>query len=145
MQQFDGVKAEHRRLLALADQLAQLLSCSSPPPAQTLYPLRQQFASALSCHLKLEDWLVYPRLVRCSNELIAQTAVSFREEMGGLAASFAAHSGRWNAISINADWAGYREEMVELLAALVARISREDDELYPLCASLNATAIKLAS
>src|SRR6476620_3803591 len=110
MEQLERLKEEHRRLAGLAERLSWIIAGDCPPPAQDLYPLRQEFASALICHLKLEDWLIYPRLISSANRSVSDVAKRFSEEMGGLAASFKDYSERWGAIAITADWEGYRTE-----------------------------------
>jgi hypothetical protein len=90
-------------------------------------------ASVLIRHLKEEDWLVYPKLLRSSDPRVVQIAQLFMSEMGGLALAFRDHSERWGAFAIDSDWASYRREAAQFLEALNNRITREDRDLYPLC------------
>ena len=132
----DGLKQcqeEHGRLTSIAGRLTSVLAGDKPPPAGELYTLRQELASTLIRHLKAEDWLLYPKLLRSPDARIAQIARSFADEMGGLALAFRNHSERWAAYAIESDWTGYRRETGQLLEALNERIMREDCELYALC------------
>jgi hypothetical protein len=106
-------------------------------------------ASVLIRHLKEEDWLVYPKLLRSSDPLVVETAQLFMSEMGGLALAFRDHSERWGAYAIDSDWDGYRREAAQFLEALNERITREDRDLYPLCdisaAPLDPSKLRVAS
>jgi hypothetical protein len=123
----------HRQLLGISSRLADVIARDVPPPARVLYDLRQEFASILIRHLKAEDWLLYPKLLRSSDPRVVQIAQFFVNEMGGLATAFRDHSERWGSYAIGSDWAGYRRETAQLLKTLKTRITREDRDLYPLC------------
>jgi hypothetical protein len=123
----------HWQLLSISSRLASVIARDIPPPANVLYDLRQEFASILIRHLKAEDWLLYPKLLRSSDPSVVQIAQFFVNEMGGLALAFREHSERWGAYAIDSDWAGYRRETAQLLKTLKTRITREDRDLYPLC------------
>jgi len=123
----------HRQLLSISSRLASVIARDIPPPANVLYALRQEFASILIRHLKAEDRLLYPKLLRSSDPSVVQIAEFFVNEMGGLALAFREHSERWGAYAIDSDWAGYRRETAQLLKTLKTRITREDRDLYPLC------------
>jgi hypothetical protein len=134
--EMDGLKQcqdDHRRLANIASRLTNVLARDRPPPASELYALRQELVSTLIRHLKAEDWLLYPKLMRSPDPRISQIAQSFVNEMGGLALTFRNHSERWAAYAIESDWPGYRRETAQLLIALNERIMREDRDLYPLC------------
>ena len=133
MNELQQCQDEHRQLLSISSRLASVLARDIPPPANVLYDLRQEFASTLIRHLKAEDWLLYPKLLRSSDPHVAHIAQFFVTEMGGLALAFRDHSERWGAYAIDSDWAGYRRETAQLLEALNKRITREDRDLYPLC------------
>ena len=111
-----------------------------PPPSTELYLLRRELSSALIRHLKAEDWLLYPRLLVSPNQAIARTALSFSEEMGGLAEAYTKYAERWGSYAIQSDWDGYRTETADIIQTLTNRIQREDRELYPLLEKLNMAA-----
>jgi hypothetical protein len=60
-------------------------------------------------------------------------ACQFHQEMGELAPNFEEFARRWSKPTIIASmFETFREEAIALLAALAARIERENDLLYPL-------------
>jgi len=123
---------EHAELASVARQLASLIAQTVPPEASKLYEVRMKLATALTRHLKTEDWVVYPALLRSNNELVATTARTFSASMGQLATEFHAYVKRWGATEISDDWEGYQRETAEILRMLSLRIKREDRDLYPL-------------
>ena len=90
--------------------------------------------------MKLEDWALYPRLIGSGETEVAAAGEMFREEMGGLAPAFLAYSNKWNATTIDADWAGYCTETRAILDALMNRLTRENRELLPLLEQLDRAA-----
>ena len=71
----DGLKQcqdEHRTLASIASRLTSVLAHNKPPPASELYTLRQELASTLIRHLKAEDWLVYPKLLRSPDARVSR-------------------------------------------------------------------------
>lgn len=138
MNDLKRLQEEHLRLVSISSRLAKVITLDFPPPASELYALRQELASTLIRHLKAEDWLLYPGLLRSLDPRLAQIAQSLANEMGGLASAFRDHSERWGSYTIESDWTGYRRETALLLEALTERIAREDRDLYPLCEAESA-------
>ena len=126
------LREEHARLIEILGRLEAALARSVPPPATELFALRLELTAALVGHLKTEDWMVYPRLIASRDKQVAATARIMADEMGGLAAEFAAFSEAWGATEINRDWPGYRRSATDMIGALARRIARENRELYPL-------------
>jgi iron-sulfur cluster repair protein YtfE (RIC family) len=126
------LRHEHAELTVISRQLSKMLSHNVPPPAHELYAVRMKLTSALISHLKTEDWVLYPRLLRSSDERVALTARAFSAEMGGLAKEFGDHSNRWGVNDIQDDWEGYRRDTSDILRALKVRMVREERDLYPL-------------
>ena len=132
MPSLSQLQEEHAELASLARQLSGMIAQSVPPYAGTLYKLRMKLTSALIGHLKTEDWILYPSLLKSSNEQVVTTARAFGASMGNLASDYRDYVERWGAIAIADDWEGYRRETSEILRALALRMKREDRELYPL-------------
>ena len=126
------LREEHASLSALAQELSAMIARKAPPPSQELYQLRTELFSGLIRHLNSEDWLLYPALIRSSDEHAALTARAFSASMGGLANEFKTYFGRWNADEIARNWKGYQSETFEVLRALTLRMTREERDLYPL-------------
>lgn len=140
MQRLQQLRREHVELVAIARRLSAMIAREVPPPSNELYVLRREFSSALIRHLKAEDWLLYPRLLVSPNQVVARTARSFSEEMGGLGRAYTEYAERWGPYVIEANWDGYRKETAAIIEALTERITREDRELYPLLEKLNMAA-----
>jgi hypothetical protein len=126
------LKSEHLTLTAIASRLSAMIAQPAPPPAQELYTMRMKLASMLIRHLKSEDWILYPRLLKSSDAKVAATSHAFVEEMGGLAKAFGDYSDRWTAYEIEQNWKGYQRETAEILNLLARRMVREERELYTL-------------
>lgn len=131
---------EHAALVDIVGRLSKIVSAPSSPPIVVLNNIRRELASTLNAHLKTEDWALYPRLMECGDPRIAATAKKFSDEMGGLAAAFGVYSMRWDAMSIEVNWSGFCSETRDIAAALTARITRENRELYPLIDRIDRAA-----
>ena len=132
MPSLSQLRREHAELASLARHLAGMIAQSVPPEAGKLYELRMKLTSALICHLKAEDWVLYPCLLRSSNEQVVTTARAFSASMGELANDFHDYVRRWGATEIGDDWEGYQRETSEILRVLTLRMKRENRDLYPL-------------
>jgi hypothetical protein len=140
MSELSALRREHDQLVEIVGQLSKILAMSHPPAAGDLFRLRHELSSVLIAHLKSEDWLLYPRLLASDDQLIAGTARSFNDEMGGLAQAYAVYAEKWTAGTIQYDWAGYCRESRVIFGALTHRITRENRELYPLVEALDKAA-----
>ena len=132
MPPMDTLHDEHRRLLALVEQLSRAVARPDPPQQVELFELRSALAATLIAHLKSEDWALYPELFRHPDAAVAATARRFSDEMGGLASAFAVYSNRWTTMTIQSNWTGFCSESREIIDALTKRIEREEADLYPL-------------
>jgi len=87
----------------------------------------------LRVHLAYEDTVLYPLMMRSGDGEAAALAHLFAEETGSIAPQFEDFVRRWSGpTAIDAMFDAFREEATTLLAALAARIERENDLLYPL-------------
>ena len=134
------LRREHAELIEIVGRLKLATELSSPPPRLELFALRRELGAVLIGHLKAEDWALYPRLMESGDESVAATAKAFSEEMGGLAAAFNLYSQRWDAMSIQNNWAGFCAETATIIEALTSRITRENRDLYPLIDRLDQAA-----
>ena len=126
------LRQEQAQLTEIIGRLSKIIALPDPPSAADLFKLRHELTITLITHLKVEDWVLYPRLFASPDPKVAETAFRLCEELGGLAGAYAAHTDKWTAHSIAADWPGYCHEAREILDALNRRITREDHELYPM-------------
>ena len=140
MSELARLRGEHAILARLFGRLAEVIAQPSPPHQLELFALRREIASTLLAHLKLEDWALYPRLIDSSDPDTSATGQRFKDEMGGLAPAFLAYCDKWNAGTIDEDWAGYCEDTGAILEALVNRLTRENRELLPLLERVDRAA-----
>ncbi|MDP3675944.1 MAG: hemerythrin domain-containing protein [Novosphingobium sp.] len=134
------LREEHTELGAIARQFSAICASDSPPPLSVLDGLRRELQSKLFAHLQTEDWVLYPRLLDSPDPAVVGTARRFSHEMGGLAASFLNYVEKWNTKAITDNWRGYCKDTTEITTVLIARISRENTQLYPLLERLDRAA-----
>lgn len=134
------LRNEHAELVRIVKELDQLIQGDSPPVAVKLYDVRRRLSSVLIGHLKVEDWVLYPPLLSSSDPEVANTVRQFVDEMGGLAQAFTVYVERWDALSIESDWPRYQKESRGIIAALTCRITRENQQLYPLLERIERAA-----
>lgn len=140
MSNLASLREEHAQLIGIVRRLSSMIAKDAPPPLLELGLLRRELSSTLIRHLKAEDWMLYPRLLDSPDPVIAETAHKFNDEMGGLAAAFMAYAEKWGPIAIENDWPGYCRETAAIAEALTKRITRENQELYPLLEKLERAA-----
>ncbi len=126
------LRDDHDALLKLISLFRDILRQPVAPAGIDLVNFRSAFSKELLAHLTREDWLLYPSLLQSSDKLIASTAQTFMDEMGGLLAAYKTWSGDWPTERIIADWQTFAAETSAVLDALGERIDRENNELYPL-------------
>lgn len=121
---------EHAMLSETARQLTALLRSNTPDLA-ALGTLRWRMSRLLILHLAQEDNFLYPALQRSIDPVTRKLADRLHQEMGELAVAYRAYVARWTGAAIAADWHGFREHSLVIIAALQRRIRREETELYP--------------
>ena len=134
------LRDEHTELIAIVLRLTAICARCSPPAVSELDTLRLELQSKLFAHLQAEDWMLYPSLLDSADPGVVETARKFSHEMGGLAASFLDYVEKWSAKAIVGDWRGYCNDTTTISEALATRISRENEQLYPLLERLSRAA-----
>lgn len=140
MSSLEQLRQEHAELVKIVGDLQTMIDGSTPPSSVELFGVRRKLSSLLIAHLKAEDWVLYPPLLTCEDPEVAATARRFVDEMGGLAQAYSLFNERWDALSIESDWAGYRQAAQGIIDALTCRIVRENRELYPLLEKVQRAA-----
>ena len=120
---------EHEELERIAIELLKVIEASEPRPVAAL---RWRLARTLIAHLAVEDSWLYIAVIGSRDESAAETAIAFRDEMGDLATLFRAHMAEWTDFRIASEWTAFCEETRGILDALLHRIKRENEILYPL-------------
>jgi len=136
------LRAQHTEILQLAcAALALAPAAASEQGADELRETLDQLAKVLLQHLAIEDEQLYPRLRSSDDRLVANTALRFASEMGGLAVAYQAFDQRWRAAAdIAASPAEFRSEFEYVTETLRQRIASEEGLLYMLSDGCNARA-----
>lgn len=133
-----ALRHEHDLAMAIADNLramAERYRCRDDalPIATELARLLH----VLRLHLAEEDLRLYPSMIASGDWQAAKVARRFQAEMGGLAEIIEGFMQRWCSSSIIAlDIDVFRRDLDRLSGALVRRIDRENQFLYPLAERL---------
>lgn len=122
------LRGQHVEIERLAKELLSRVSHDTRRP---IAQLRWQLARTLMAHLAIEDKFLYPAIIS-GGDPAARTAQRFQAEMGGLAGDFSRYMSAWSDDEVRADWPAFSRETKDLLAALMARVTRENEELYVL-------------
>ena len=134
MGQTDSFRRQHQEILGLVKELQpqwDLVSLrrDAAPVATGL----QRLAAMLKAHLALEDSTLYPKLLAHADPAVAAAARRYQQEMGGLQTAFSNYIERWpTASSIQQEPDLFVSQTGQIVAALLARVEREDGELYPM-------------
>ena len=134
MGQADSFRRQHQEILGLVKELQpQLDAVSLRRDAARVATGLQRLAALLKAHLALEDSTLYPKLMAHADPEVAATARRYQQEMGGLQTAFSDYIERWPiASSIQQEPELFVSQTRQVVAALLARIEREDGELYPM-------------
>ncbi|HMJ55504.1 MAG TPA: hemerythrin domain-containing protein [Polyangiaceae bacterium] len=134
MGQTDSFRRQHQEILGLVKELhPQLDVVSLRRDAAPVATGLQRLAAMLKAHLALEDSTLYPKLLAHADPAVADTARRYQEEMGGLQTAFSNYIERWpSASSIQEQPDLFVSQTQQIVAALLARVEREDGELYPM-------------
>ena len=132
----DNLRKPHREILQIVSGMQALMRIPSSVDAAVSDKLRKalvELSARVTVHLAAEDQVVYPRLIKDTDQKISTIAKQFADEMGGIGDVFKAYlsHGR-NAAAIAADVRTFAVETKQIASALGTRIDREERELYPL-------------
>lgn len=130
----DQLVQQHKQILSLAEELNPLLdNVADTHVAVKAREILDKFSALLDSHLKVEDSLLYPALMHSSNDKVRQTASTFSEQMGHLLVDVRRYMEKWTtSIYIAAEAIDFTKETIALLAVLMNRIEKENNELFPL-------------
>ena len=133
MGQTDTFRRQHQEILGLVKELQPQLNAVSLRDAAGVTTGLQRLATMLKAHLALEDSTLYPKLMTHADPTVAATARRYQQEIGGLQTAFSNYLERWpTASSIQQEPDLFVSQTQQVVAALLARIEREDGELYPM-------------
>lgn len=130
----ENLRRQQRELLALADQLeVQLDALKLMGNARSAFAVVNAMTGVLRLHLATEGGMVYPRLQRHPELAARVIAIRHLQDTDAMKETFLAFAGRWkSADAIQARPIFFIREAREVLLTLRRRLTRKEQELYPL-------------
>lgn len=134
-------RQQHARILKLGARLNDQAKAATDPAAVTqVVETLEAFTAELVEHLEQEDGHLYPVMMASEDAALADMAARYHAEMGGITDLFHLYRRRWTAQTIGSDPLKFARETTLLLEALVDRVHRENDDLYPAAERMTAAA-----
>lgn len=134
--QLQEMLRQHSELRALGVGYERELHRSTPD-LTALAKCRWTLARLFSAHLAYEGLHLYPAL-NAQGGHAATIGRTFSGEMADLGAQLGEHVRKWTSDQIVSDWAAFSRSSLALIAALKARMDREEAEAYPLIEAAKA-------
>ncbi|HEY8041194.1 MAG TPA: hemerythrin domain-containing protein [Polyangiaceae bacterium] len=133
-------RRQHEELQRLGMEIASKLSRRTiAGEAALVRRLVARFAGKLVVHASMENEALYPRLLAHADPAVREQATALFDEVRDIYASFADYAARWPAAAeIEADPATFVRETRQLLFRLATRMTRENEELYPMVDAVDA-------
>lgn len=130
----DSFVAQHKEIGEIVSALEALLNPSIvADKADDVRAKLSLLSGKVTIHLAMEDKVLYPTMLNCSNQTASQTAQKFKEEMGAIGGIFKTFVDKWNsAEKIKTGSSEFCNETKGLFSALKDRIKREEGDLYKL-------------
>ena len=130
----DRFRRQHEELKNLGIEIASKLSRKTiVEEAADVRRLVAQFAGKLTVHASMENEALYPRLFEHPDPVVRARATGLFDEVGHLYATFHEYAARWPTVAaIQANGAAFVKETREILFCLGLRMTKENEELYPL-------------
>jgi hemerythrin-like domain-containing protein len=126
-----NMRKQHQQILLSCKQIETLLAPVLPlETASNIAQLLAGLSGLIKVHLAMEDNVMYPALVNHADQMVANLAGQYKDEMGSLAATYLSYAAKWNAQSIASDPTSFSAASSVVFSALRERIDREDNELY---------------
>jgi serine/threonine protein kinase len=129
-------RRQHEELANLGAELFQQLALPPDEIATRAHELRRsiaRFAGKLNMHASMENEALYPRLFEHRDARVREKANDLFEEVKGIYSAFAVYAKRWPTTeSIQKEPLAFAKETKRMLKTLWMRMSRENEELYPL-------------
>src|SRR3546814_15166118 len=98
------LRDEHKHISDVLKEFEEVLSQPGPPPAASLFELRNRLTRVLIGHLKAEDWVLYPSLLETATPYVAEVARTLIHGLGGLAAAYNSYKRQWTDPAHPEDW-----------------------------------------
>jgi hemerythrin-like domain-containing protein len=126
----NNLRRQHTEILGLVSEIKEAL-LENPPAIEQIAKLVPELAGKISIHLAMEDNALYPKLLSSGEARIRETAAEFTSQMGDFKKVFAEYHKKWNSnLKIKDGLGEFSQKTRLVLAALIQRIEREEQELY---------------
>lgn len=123
-------RKQHEELGRIVDSIAEKLHSAAP---NDLVRDLAKLSGVLRVHLRIEDASMYPAMLASGNPAVREMAAEYRTTMGDLVNVFETYYAKWTAIgAIARDRSTFVADTSAVAAALMQRISMENDNLYAL-------------
>jgi hypothetical protein len=143
MKTIPELHGEHREVIAAANQLIALISQETPPSMAALTETRWNLVTMFDRHLASEQLLVDQELGHSRDSIARSLARRYSSQMLDLRLSVSAHSGKWNNIIVQTDWAGYAAAVHTQFASAVKHMAWEERVIFPMIEIVRARQGKL--
>lgn len=136
MARTDKLRQHHDELVALVGKIQKSLSGNVAAEVENISTTLTTITGKLTVHLSMEDSVLYPQMISSPDAATSGTAKKFQTEMSGIKDVYVGFTKKWGKTAIAADTAGFAKEFAGIAQALAQRITRENNELYPLADKL---------
>lgn len=136
MARTEKFRQHHDELVALVGKIQKSLSGNVAAEVENISTTLTTITGKLTVHLSMEDSVLYPQMIASPDAAISGAAKKFQTEMSGIKEVYVAFTRKWGKTAIAADTAGFAKEFAGIAQALANRITRENNELYPLADKL---------
>jgi DUF438 domain-containing protein len=127
------MRQQHHEILTIAGEIARIIRMGKTvEEAALLRSSLNDFNGKFSRHLIAEESTIYSYLEQHGDARVRETARTFAAEMGVLLETVIRYTSKWQCREIEAHPLEFAQATWLILAALEARVDREDTELYPL-------------
>ena len=140
---YERLIGEHARIDQAVEDMLHLVAGAIPDVDAVLLKLTD-LACELGEHLAHEDSFIYPRMIAARDTAMADTARRFVREFATLRHDWSLYLGEWTGETIAADWDNFRTETLAMMARLAARVSAENELLYPAALQNGVIPLRIA-
>ncbi len=125
-------RKQHKELLETAAQISSHLNPDElSKDATEIYDLLMEFANKTNYHLKMEDDILYPALLRHPEKIVRALAKLYLDKMGRIKNEFNNYMANWpDPKTVRANPDSFINETKEIFEILSRRMDKEDNELY---------------
>lgn len=132
MSRTEKFRHHHDELVGLVGTIQKAIAGNAATNAELITSTMTSMTGKLTVHLAMEDNVLYPQMIASPDAATSTTAKKFQTEMGGIKEVYVGFTRKWGKAAIASDPAGFAKEFEGIAHALGDRITRENNQLYPL-------------